>query len=241
MKRRSAATGARTSARCPEQIIQGLKRGETNDPVMMLDEVDKLGRDFRGDPYRRSWKFLIQSRTIRSAITTLMCRSIFPRYCSSPRPNWMDPIPEPLRDRMEIIELPGYTARRNCNIAHKYLIPKQATEHGLKVGEQNRIHGRGSAGNHPQLHAGSGVRNLEREIATITGNRRGASPKAKRTRCVTRKSFANFLGVPKFRTRRKSRSASSGPALQWGWSGRRGRRHHLHRGYADARRQNSSP
>jgi len=67
--------------------------------------------------------------------------------------NWMDPIPEPLRDRMEIIELPATREKRSLHIAHKYLIPKQAKEHGLKVGEQIDFKPTKGCANHPQLHS----------------------------------------------------------------------------------------
>src|SRR5262249_13963686 len=118
------------------QIIQRLQRAETNDAVMMLDEVDKLGRDFRGDP----------SSVLMEVLDPEQNNSFRDHYLDVPfdlskvlfiaTANWMDPIPEPLRDRMEIIELPGYTGEEKIHIAHKYLIPKQAAEHGLKVGEQ---------------------------------------------------------------------------------------------------------
>src|SRR5260370_29659003 len=82
--------------------------------------------------------------------------------------NWMDPIPEQLRDRMEIIELPGYTGEEKLHIAHKYLIPKQAKEHGLKVGEQIDFTDEGLREIIHSFTREAGVRNLEREIATIT-------------------------------------------------------------------------
>ena len=93
----------------PGQIIQGLKRAESNDPVFMLDEVDKLGRDFRGDPSSALMEVLDPEQNSLFAITIWMCRSTFPKVTFIATANWMDPIPEPLRDRMEIIELAGYT------------------------------------------------------------------------------------------------------------------------------------
>src|SRR5256884_5260173 len=86
--------------------------------------------------------------------------------------NWMDPIPEPLRDRMEIIELPGYTGEEKLQIAHKYLIPKQASEHGLKVDEQIHFTDEGLREIIHSYTREAGVRNLEREIATITRDRK---------------------------------------------------------------------
>src|SRR5262244_722841 len=86
----------------PGQIIQNLRRAETNDPVFMMDEVDKLGRDFRGDP--------------ASALLEVL-----------------DPVPEPLRDRMEIIELQGYIEDEKVHIAYRYLIPRQIEENGIKA------------------------------------------------------------------------------------------------------------
>src|SRR5947209_6459414 len=152
----------------PGQVIQGLKRAESNDPVMMLDEVDKLGRDFRGDP----------SSALMEVLDPEQNNSFRDHYLDVPfdlskvlfiaTANWMDPIPEPLRDRMEIIELPGYTGEEKLQIAHKYLIPKQASEHGLKVDEQIHFTDEGLREIIHSYTREAGVRNLEREIATIT-------------------------------------------------------------------------
>src|SRR6266436_1281520 len=152
----------------PGQIIQGLKRAETNAPVCMLDEVDKLGRDFRGDPSSALMEVLDpeQNSTFRDHYLDVpfdLSKVLFIATA-----NWMDPIPEPLRDRMEIIELPGYTGEEKLHIAHKYLIPKQAKEHGLKVGEQIDFTDEGLREIIHSFTREAGVRNLEREIATIT-------------------------------------------------------------------------
>jgi ATP-dependent Lon protease len=118
--------------------------------------------------------------------------------------NWMDPIPEPLRDRMEVIELPGYTGEEKLHIAHKYLIPKQAAEHGLKVGEQLEFTDEGLREIIHSFTREAGVRNLEREIATITRKqaRRIAEGKTEKM-VVTPEVVREFLGVPKFRTEKE--------------------------------------
>jgi ATP-dependent Lon protease len=188
----------------PGQIIQGLKRAESNDPVCMLDEVDKLGRDFRGDPSAALMEVLDpeQNATFRDHYLDVpfdLSKVIFIATA-----NWMDPIPEPLRDRMEIIELPGYTGEEKIHIANKYLIPKQATEHGLKVGEQIEFT---EAGLQEIIHSftrEAGVRNLEREIGTITRKqaRRIAEGNTEKM-IVTPEVVKEFLGVPKFKTEKE--------------------------------------
>jgi ATP-dependent Lon protease len=188
----------------PGQVIQGIKRAEMNDPVMMLDEVDKLGRDFRGDP----------SSALMEVLDPEQNNSFRDHYLDVPfdlskvlfiaTANWMDPIPEPLRDRMEIIELPGYTGEEKLHIAHKYLIPKQTAEHGLKVGEQLEFTDEGLQEIIHSFTREAGVRSLEREIATITRKqaRRIAEGKTEKM-IVTPEVVREFLGVPKFRTEKE--------------------------------------
>ena len=201
----------------PGQIIQGLKRGETNDPVMMLDEVDKLGRDFRGDP----------SSALMEVLDPEQNNSFRDHYLDVPfdlskvlfiaTANWMDPIPEPLRDRMEIIELPGYTGEEKLHIAHKYLIPKQANEHGLKVGEQIEFTNEGLQEIIHSFTREAGVRSLEREIATITRKqaRRIAEGKTDKM-VVTPEVVREFLGVPKFRTEKEVEERVKRPGVAVG-------------------------
>src|SRR5258706_1013864 len=188
----------------PGQIIQGLKRAEANDPVCMLDEVDKLGRDFRGDPSAALMEVLDpeQNSTFRDHYLDVpfdLSKVIFIATA-----NWMDPIPEPLRDRMEIIEMPGYTGEEKIHIANKYLIPKQAAEHGIKIGEQIECTEEGLQEIIHSFTREAGVRNLEREIGTITRKqaRRIAEGNTEKM-IVTPEIVRGFLGVPKFRTERE--------------------------------------
>ena len=201
----------------PGQIIQGLKRAENNDPVCMLDEVDKLGRDFRGDP----------SSALMEVLDPEQNNSFRDHYLDVPfdlskvtfiaTANWMDPIPEPLRDRMEIIELPGYTSEEKINIARKYLIPKQAAEHGIKEGEQLEFTEPGLGEIIHSYTREAGVRNLEREIATLVRKqaRRLAEGKTDKM-VVTPEVVREFLGVPKFRTEREVEERVKKPGVAIG-------------------------
>ena len=201
----------------PGQIIQGIRRAESNDPVCMLDEVDKLGRDFRGDPSSALMEVLDpeQNSTFRDHYLDVpfdLSKVIFIATA-----NWMDPIPEPLRDRMEIIELPGYTGEEKIHIARKYLIPKQAAEHGIKEGEQLEFT---EGGLQEIIHSytrEAGVRNLEREIATLVRKqaRRMAEGKPDKM-VVTPEVVREFLGVPKFRTEKEVEERVKKPGVAVG-------------------------
>jgi ATP-dependent Lon protease len=201
----------------PGQIIQGLKRGETNDPVMMLDEVDKLGRDFRGDPSSALMEVLDPEQNNAFRDHYLDVPFDLSKVLFIATANWMDPIPEPLRDRMEIIELPGYTGEEKLHIAHKYLIPKQAAEHGLKVPEQIEFADEGLQEIIHSFTREAGVRNLEREIATITRKqaRRIAEGKTEKM-VVVPEVVREFLGVPKFRTEKEVEERVKKPGVAVG-------------------------
>ena len=201
----------------PGQIIQGLKRGETNDPVMMLDEVDKLGRDFRGDPSSALMEVLDPEQNNAFRDHYLDVPFDLSKVLFIATANWMDPIPEPLRDRMEIIELPGYTGEEKLHIAHKYLIPKQAAEHGLRVDEQIAFTDEGLREIIHSFTREAGVRNLEREIATITRKqaRRIAEGKMEKM-VVTPEVVREFLGVPKFRTEKEVEERVKRPGVAVG-------------------------
>src|SRR5471030_2980257 len=201
----------------PGQIIQGLKRGETNDPVMMLDEVDKLGRDFRGDPSSALMEVLDPEQNYAFRDHYLDVPFDLSKVLFIATANWMDPIPEPLRDRMEIIELPGYTGEEKLHIAHKYLIPKQAAEHGLKVGEQLEFSDDAVREIIHSFTREAGVRNLEREIATVTRKqaRRIAEGKTDKM-VVTPEIVREYLGVPKFRTEKEVEERVKKPGVAIG-------------------------
>jgi ATP-dependent Lon protease len=201
----------------PGQILQGLRRSEVNDPVFMLDEVDKLGRDFRGDPSAALMEVLDpeQNGTFRDHYLDVpfdLSKVIF--ICTA---NWIDPIPEPLRDRMEIIELAGYTEEEKVHIARRYLIPKQATEHGLKVGEQIEFTEAGLRELITSFTREAGVRNLEREIATLVRKqaRRMAEGKTEKLE-VTPEVVHEVLGVPKFRSEKEAEERVKRPGVSVG-------------------------
>ena len=201
----------------PGQIIQGIKRAENNDPVCMLDEVDKLGRDFRGDPSAALMEVLDPEQNASFRDHYLDVPFDLSKVIFITTANWMDPIPEPLRDRMEIIELPGYTGEEKIHIARKYLIPKQATEHGIKEGEQLEFT---EAGLQEIIHSytrEAGVRNLEREIATLVRKqaRRMAEGKPDKM-VVTPEVVREFLGVPKYRTEKEVEERVKRPGVAVG-------------------------
>jgi ATP-dependent Lon protease len=183
----------------PGQIIQGLRRAGSKNPVFMLDEIDKLGMDFRGDPASALLEVLDpeQNATFRDHYLDVpfdLSRVLFVTTA-----NVLDTVPAPLRDRMEIINLAGYTEEEKIAIAQKHLVPKQATEHGLTAGldvtftpEALRLLARGYTRE-------SGVRNLEREIASVCrkiARRRAEGSVEPYT--VTPDMVTGFLGVPRF-------------------------------------------
>jgi ATP-dependent Lon protease len=201
----------------PGQIMQGLKRAESNDPVMMLDEVDKLGRDFRGDPSSALMEVLDPEQNNAFRDHYLDVPFDLSKVLFIATANWMDPIPEPLRDRMEIIELAGYTGEEKVHIAHRYLIPKQAQEHGLKVGEQIEFSDDSLREIIHSFTREAGVRNLEREIATITRKQaRKLAEGHTEKMVVTPEIVREYLGVPKFRAEKEVEERVKKPGVAVG-------------------------
>lgn len=182
----------------PGQIIQGIRRAGANNPVFMLDEIDKVGRDFRGDPSSALLEVLDpeQNSTFRDnflEVTFDLSKVLFITTA-----NMLDTIPPPLRDRMEIIQLAGYTEEEKVQIARRHLVPKQMEEHGL-TGKHLRWSNGASRAVISGYTREAGVRNLERQIATICRKitREFAEGRTEPV-SVTAKNVADYLGAPRF-------------------------------------------
>ncbi|MEK6666995.1 MAG: endopeptidase La [candidate division NC10 bacterium] len=183
----------------PGQIIKGLRRVESKNPVFMLDEVDKLGMDFRGDPASALLEVLDpeQNSTFRDHYVDVpfdLSKALFITTA-----NILDPVPPALRDRMEVLELPGYTEEEKVAIARRHLIPKQTAEHGLVAGAPIEFTDDALRLLIRNYTREAGLRNLEREIATLC--RKVARRRAEgRTDAVTisPEVVTEFLGAPKY-------------------------------------------
>ncbi len=178
----------------PGQIIQSIRRAETNDPVIMLDEVDKLGRDFRGDPASALLETLDpeQNNTFRDNYLDVpfdLSKVLF--ICTA---NMLDTVPPPLIDRMEIIPLQGYSEEEKVHIANRYLIPRQIKENGITV---EQIEFPEEAVRHIIRHytREAGVRKLEQTIGTVCRKeaRRVVEGHTEKL-VVTRELLKEFLG-----------------------------------------------
>ena len=178
----------------PGQIIQSIRRAETNDPVIMLDEIDKLGRDFRGDPASALLETLDpeQNNTFRDNYLDVpfdLSKVLF--ICTA---NMLDTVPPPLLDRMEIIPLQGYSEEEKVHIANRYLIPRQIKENGITP---EQIEFPEEAVRHIIRHytREAGVRKLEQVIGTVCRKeaRRVVEGKSEKL-VVTREILKEFLG-----------------------------------------------
>jgi len=204
----------------PGQIIQGLRRAGTNNPVFMLDEIDKLGMDFRGDPASALLEVLDPEQNVSFRDHYLDVPFDLSQVLFITTANVMDTVPAPLRDRMEVIHLAGYTEEEKVAIAQKHLVPKQACEHGLAVDadilftpEALRLLARGYTRE-------AGVRNLEREIASVCRKVARARAEGKtEPLAITPDVVTTFLGVPRFEFEEvEERTRVPGVAVGLAWT-----------------------
>jgi ATP-dependent Lon protease len=182
----------------PGRIIQGIKQTGNNNPVFMLDEVDKIGMDFRGDPSSALLEVLDPEQNNAFVDHYLTVPFDLSNVMFITTGNMVDTIPSALRDRMEIIYLSGYSTEEKQGIAKKYLIPKQLGEHGITK-KILSITDPALVQLISQYTRESGVRNLEREIANLCRKvaKRIAEGKKKRF-VITAKNISKYLGAPKY-------------------------------------------
>src|SRR6202167_1118394 len=204
----------------PGQIIQGIRRAETKDPVFMLDEIAKVGRDFRGDPSSALLEALDPEQNSTFRDNYLDVPFDLSKVLFITTANMLDPISEPLRDRMEIIELQGYTEEEKVHIAFQYLIPRQIEENGITT---EQIDFPEDSVQYVIRHytREAGVRNLERTIGTICRKqaRRLAEGKTEKL-VVTNKIVQEFLGGIKVRSEGESaeRTKRAGVVVGLAWT-----------------------
>lgn len=183
----------------PGRIIQSLRRAESNNPLFMLDEIDKVGADFRGDPSAALLEVLDPEQNFSFMDHYLGVPFDLSRVMFITTANIVDPIPPALLDRMEVIELPGYTETEKLHIAKEFLMPKQFTENGLTA-EQLEIKDEAVLGIIRNYTREAGLRNLEREIGTICRKvaRRMAEGKKEAIK-VSANMLHDYLGPRRFR------------------------------------------
>jgi ATP-dependent Lon protease len=182
----------------PGRIIQVLKRVETRDPVIMLDEVDKVGKDWRGDPSSALLEVLDPEQNKDFRDNYLDVPFDLSKVMFITTANQLETIPPPLLDRMEVLQLPGYTEHEKLNIARKYLIPKEIKANALKE-EEIAIEDGAVRGIIKDYTREAGVRNLEREIANVCRKVAKSIAEKKPTPItVTEQNLHDFLGNPRF-------------------------------------------
>src|SRR5271166_1965281 len=203
----------------PGQIIQGMKKAGTVNPVFMMDEVDKIGHDFRGDPSAALLEVLDPEQNNTFADHYLEIHYDLSNVMFVATANIADPIPAPLRDRMEILEIPGYTRREKLAIARRHLIPKQLEEHGITK-EQLDIKDQAVDLVIDTYTREAGVRTLERQVAGVI---RGVAVKIAEGDTTPRKiddedNLREFLGAQKFTSEVAERTEEAGVATGLAWT-----------------------
>lgn len=203
----------------PGKIIQGIKNTDKNNPVFMLDEIDKLGMDFRGDPSSALLEVLDPEQNSSFVDHYLGVPFDLSRVFFITTANYLDPIPPALKDRMEVIRIPGYTEDEKIKIAENYLIPRQIKENGL--GEKKVQFSRKAIFEIIDGYTReSGLRNLERTIGKICRKiaRKVAEGDGKETFRITPKTVEKFLGPRKFEDEEELKTNEVGIVTGLAWT-----------------------
>ena len=202
----------------PGRIIQSLKKAGTNNPVFMLDEIDKLGMDFRGDPSSALLEVLDPEQNGTFADHYLEVDFDLSKVMFIATANYQDPIPPALKDRMEVIDFSGYIEDEKLQIAKKHLIPKQLKENALTTSDVTL-----DDASIKELMSSytreAGVRNLEREIANVYRKvaRDKVEKNSKKIR-VTKKKISEYLGAPRFYSDIAERTTKPGVVTGLAWT-----------------------
>jgi ATP-dependent Lon protease len=211
----------------PGRLVQGMKKAGSNNPVFMLDEIDKLGHDFRGDPAAALLEVLDPEQNHTFSDHYLEVPFDLSKVMFVATANIMDPIPPALRDRLEVLELPGYTREEKLNISKQFLIPKQLGEHGLDqkpegqdAGSRVTFDDAAVAEVIDSYTREAGVRNLERELANVIRAVAVlvAEGKAQPQEIVTVDRIPEFLGPQKHISEVAERTAEPGVATGLAWT-----------------------
>ena len=204
----------------PGRIIQGLRRVESSNPVLLLDELDKVGADSRGDPAAALLEALDPQQNHGFTDHYLDLPFDLSRVLFIATANWLEPVHPALRDRLEVIELPSYTGAEKLQIARRHLVPRQLEEHGLKKTDV-RIHDSALKGIVQGYTREAGCRQLDREIAALARKAaRGVASQRKRRKAivVSGDSLREILGPPRFHSETAERIAECGIAIGLAWT-----------------------
>lgn len=201
----------------PGRIIQGIKRAGTNNPIFMMDEIDKIGMDFRGDPAAALLEVLDPEQNFSFSDHYLEVPFDLSKVMFITTANFLEPVPPALKDRMEVIELPGYTDDEKLWIAMQFLIPKELEAHGLKV-EQLKFEEDSILEIIHSYTREAGVRNLEREIADVCrGVAKEIVEKVHEGEMISKDKLHKYLGPPKFYPELAERTSIPGVAIGVAW------------------------
>lgn len=199
----------------PGRIIHGMRQAGSRNPVFLMDEIDKLGQDFRGDPASALLEVLDPEQNVAFSDHYLEIPFDLSKVLFMTTANQTHTIPRPLLDRMEVINIPGYTDYEKIQIAKRFLVPRQLKEHGLSESDL-RISDSATASIIARYTREAGVRNLEREIAAIcrkaakkvvsgipanggADERPGNGRRARKPLVVTKRNLSKYLGIPKYK------------------------------------------